>query len=127
MGLGFSPSPPTYLLKKARNDKNEKKTKNAQKKKKIEKNEIMRKVGVGARSVFGPEGWGAQNFELFFPSPVPMFSLFLSLESPRGILVVCEDSGCRVKPRRPRGGRSGREGPGGGNEEIIQTIKTFKN
>ena len=39
------------------------------------------KVGerrVGARRV-GPEGWEAQNFALFFPSPAAKFVLFFSL------------------------------------------------
>ena len=43
-----------------------------------------RRVGGG-----GPEGWGAQNFALFFPSPAAKFRSFLpSLVSSRGILVV---------------------------------------
>ena len=33
----------------------------------------------GAPKVWGPEGWEAQNFAFFFPSPVPIFAFFLSL------------------------------------------------
>ena len=30
---------------------------------------------------WGPEGWGAKHFALFFPSPAPIFALFLSLSA----------------------------------------------
>ena len=33
----------------------------------------------GAAPKGGPEGWGAQNFALFFPSPTTNFALFISL------------------------------------------------
>ena len=62
---------------------------------------------------WGPEGWEAQNFALFFPSPAAIFILLsLSWGSSRGILVVFEAPGrsnvhvwnsrAVVKPRRPR-------------------------
>ena len=45
----------------------------------------------GARRVGGAGGLRAQNFALFFPSPAPIFVLFLSFwGSSRGILVVFE-------------------------------------
>ena len=50
---------------------------------------------VEPRRVGGPEGWGAQNFALFFPSPAGKFVLFFPLWGlSRGILVVFKASGC---------------------------------
>ena len=62
----------------------------------------------------GPRRVGPQISHFFFPSPAPIFALFVSLwGSSRGFLVVfgsagavkcarLEFWGCRVKPRRPK-------------------------
>ena len=67
------------------------------------------KISLFSSEGWGPEGWGAQNFTFFFPSPAANFVLFFPLwVFSRGILVVFEVPGahlefsdCRVKPRWP--------------------------
>ena len=78
--------------------------------------EGWRPKGLGPKG-WGPEGWGDQNFAFFFPSPAPIFALFLSLwVSSRWMMVVFSKagspqmctfglSGCLVKPPRPNSRR----------------------